>query len=134
MANVDTLQAEMVGTGAAARARHRLPSAGRIALYVVLGFLALLFLMPVYVMVVNSIKPLDEIRSGNLMALPVAWTIEPWLTAWSTAQIGVQPTGLRPYFINSFLLAPYVLLFAFLPLSFLLYRRNFPRQLAGQSL
>ena len=104
MANVDTLQAEMVGTGAAARARHRLPSAGRIALYVVLGFLALLFLMPVYVMVVNSIKPLDEIRSGNLMALPVAWTIEPWLTAWSTAQIGVQPTGLRPYFINSFLL------------------------------
>ena len=55
-------------------------------------------------MVANSIKPLDEIRSGNLMALPVAWTIEPWLTAWSTAQIGVQPTGLKPYFVNSFLL------------------------------
>ncbi|HEU0204106.1 MAG TPA: carbohydrate ABC transporter permease [Burkholderiaceae bacterium] len=60
--------------------------------------------MPVYVMVANSFKPLDEIRSGNLMALPLVWTLEPWFEAWSTAQIGVQPTGLKPYFINSFLL------------------------------
>lgn len=78
--------------------------ADRITLYLVLAFLALMFLLPVYVMVTNSVKPLDEIRSGNLMALPIAWTIEPWLTAWSTAQIGVQPTGLKPYFLNSFLL------------------------------
>jgi glucose/mannose transport system permease protein len=78
--------------------------ASRIALYTVLVFLALLFLLPVYVMVVNSLKPLDEIRGGDLMALPMQWTIEPWLTAWSTAQIGVQATGLKPYFLNSFLL------------------------------
>jgi glucose/mannose transport system permease protein len=76
----------------------------RIALYAVLFACAVVFLMPVYVMVVNSFKPLDEIRSGNLMSLPVDWTIAPWLSAWSTAQIGVQPTGLRPFFINSFLL------------------------------
>ncbi len=77
---------------------------GRFILYALLVVLAFGFLMPVYVMLVNSFKPLDEIRSGNLMALPLAWTLEPWLTAWSTAQIGVEPTGLRPYFINSFLL------------------------------
>jgi glucose/mannose transport system permease protein len=76
----------------------------RVVLYAVLLFLALLFLMPIYVMVANSFKPLDEIRGGNLMSLPVEWTVEPWLAAWSTAQIGVQPTGLRPYFVNSFLL------------------------------
>jgi glucose/mannose transport system permease protein len=86
---------------------------GRAVLYAVLLVLALFFLMPVYVMVVNSLKPLDEIRSGNLMALPLAWTVEPWLTAWSTAQIGVQPTGLKPYFINSFLMVvPAVLISA----------------------
>ncbi len=79
-------------------------SASRVALYAVLVFLALMFLLPVYVMVVNSLKPLDEIRSGDLMALPIQWTVEPWLTAWSTAQIGVQATGLKPYFLNSFLL------------------------------
>ena len=77
---------------------------GRFTLYALLGVLSILFLMPMYVMVVNSVKPLDEIRTGNLMALPRAWTIQPWLTAWSTAQIGVQATGLRPYFVNSFLL------------------------------
>jgi glucose/mannose transport system permease protein len=76
----------------------------RAALYLVLLATAFAFILPVYVMVVNSLKPLEEIRSGDLMALPIAWTIEPWLMAWSKAQIGVQATGLRPYFINSFLL------------------------------
>ena len=77
---------------------------GRVALYAVLIALAFVFVLPVYVMIVNSLKPLDEIRTGNLMALPHEWTVAPWLSAWSTAQIGVQPTGLRPFFINSFLL------------------------------
>jgi glucose/mannose transport system permease protein len=76
----------------------------RIALYAILLACAVMFLLPVYVMVVNSFKPLDEIRTGNLMSWPIDWTIAPWLSAWSTAQIGVQPTGLRPFFINSFLL------------------------------
>src|SRR5262245_41718807 len=78
--------------------------ASRGALYALLVALTLLFLLPGYGMLANSFKPLEEIRSGNRMALPVDWTIAPWLSAWSTAQIGVQPTGLRPYFINSFLL------------------------------
>jgi len=76
----------------------------RLALYLVLLSFALVFLLPIYVMLVNSLKPLDEIRSGDLLALPMTWTVAPWLTAWSTAQIGVEPTGLRPYFLNSFLL------------------------------
>jgi glucose/mannose transport system permease protein len=76
----------------------------RVVLYAVLGYLALLFLLPIYVMLANSIKPLDEIRAGDLMALPTAPTLEPWAQAWSLAQIGVQPTGLRPYFLNSFLM------------------------------
>jgi glucose/mannose transport system permease protein len=76
----------------------------RFALYAVLTVAALGFILPVYVMVVNSLKPLDEIRNGDLLALPIAWTWQPWLMAWSEAQIGVQATGLKPYFINSFLL------------------------------
>src|SRR5258706_4827265 len=80
---------------------QRLP---RVLLYAVLVYLALLFLLPIYVMLANSIKPLDEIRAGDLMALPHAPTLEPWAQAWSLAQIGVQPTGLSPYFLNSFLM------------------------------
>jgi glucose/mannose transport system permease protein len=85
-----------------AKAKHSLVS--RVALYAMLGVFAICFLLPVYVMVVNSLKPLDEIRAGDLMALPLQWTTEPWRSAWSTAQIGVQATGLKPYFLNSFLL------------------------------
>ena len=52
----------------------------------------------------NSLKPLEEITGGNMMALPSTWTLDPWRSAWSTAQIGVEPTGLKPYFLNSILM------------------------------
>jgi glucose/mannose transport system permease protein len=73
----------------------------RAAIYAILILFAVYYLLPLYVMLVNSLKPLDEIRQGNMLALPHQWTIAPWLSAWSTAQIGVSPTGLRPYFLNS---------------------------------
>jgi glucose/mannose transport system permease protein len=76
----------------------------RAAIYAVLILFAVYYLLPLFVMVVNSLKPLSEIREGNMLALPRELTFQPWLSAWSTAQIGVQPTGLRPYFLNSVLM------------------------------
>ncbi len=73
----------------------------RTLIYLVLLLFALFYLLPFGVMVINSVKPLEEITGGNMMSLPQAWTIEPWLKAWATAQIGVDPTGLKPYFWNS---------------------------------
>ncbi|OSQ53080.1 sugar ABC transporter permease [Marivita geojedonensis] len=73
----------------------------RVLIYLFLLLFALFYLLPLYVMLVNSVKPLSEITGGGMMALPEVWTIEPWLKAWSTAQIGVEPTGLKPYFWNS---------------------------------
>jgi len=73
-------------------------------IYAALIVFAIYYLLPLYVMLVNSLKPLEEIRQGDMLSLPGALTIEPWLSAWSTAQIGVQPTGLRPYFLNSILM------------------------------
>ena len=87
---------------AAARTMPPAPASSPVrVIYAVLILFAIYYLLPLYVMLVNSLKPLDEIRQGNMLALPQQWTIEPWLSAWSTAQIGVQPTGLKPYFINS---------------------------------
>lgn len=76
----------------------------QVALYGSLLLFAFLFLLPMYVMLINSVKPLDEIQTGGMMFLPQTWTFEPWLKAWSTAQIGVESTGLRPYFWNSILM------------------------------
>ena len=64
----------------------------------------LFYAMPFVIMAMNSLKPLSEITSGNIVAIPKVWTIDPWLDAWSRAQIGVEATGLRPYFINSIIM------------------------------
>ncbi|HSK39011.1 MAG TPA: carbohydrate ABC transporter permease [Arenibaculum sp.] len=73
----------------------------RPVLYTVLLAFALFYLLPLFVMLVNSVKPLDEIRSGNMLAFPEVLTFQPWVSAWGSAQIGVQAAGLKPYFWNS---------------------------------
>ncbi|MEM8581566.1 MAG: carbohydrate ABC transporter permease, partial [Pseudomonadota bacterium] len=73
----------------------------RTFLYLVLILFALFYMLPLYVMLVNSVKPLSEITGGGMMSLPQVWTLEPWSKAWNSAQIGVEPTGLAPYFWNS---------------------------------
>ena len=83
----------------------------RILIYVVLILFAFYYLLPLYVMLVNSLKPLDEIRGGGMLYLPSVWTLDPWRSAWSNAQIGVDPSGLKPYFWNSIaMVVPAVLL------------------------
>src|SRR5690606_42109632 len=76
----------------------------RALIYASLLLLSIYYLLTLYVMLVNSFKPLDEIRQGGMLSFPQQWTIEPWLSAWYTAQIGMQPTGLKPFFINSILM------------------------------
>jgi len=82
---------------------------GKIALrwllYVLLGIFAVYYLMPLFVMVTTSLKSLEEIRTGSLVALPREVTFDAWKTAWSGACTGIQCEGLRPYFWNSVLLA-----------------------------
>ena len=76
----------------------------RALIYALLLLFAVYYMLPLYVMLVNSVKPLTEIQQGRMLSLPSEFTLAPWGSAWSTAQIGVQPTGLRPYFLNSILM------------------------------
>ncbi len=82
---------------------------GRIALrwllFAVLGLFALFYLMPLFVMLTTSLKSLEEIRTGSLVAFPREVTFDAWRTAWSGACTGIQCEGLRPYFWNSVILA-----------------------------
>jgi glucose/mannose transport system permease protein len=77
---------------------------GRIAIYAFLVIVALLYLMPLWVMVTTSLKPLDEIYGGSFIGLPKAVTLDAWRAAWSEACIGTECTGLKPYFLNSLLM------------------------------
>ena len=74
---------------------------GRVIIYLILLFFALIYLAPLYVMFTTSLKGIEEIRSGNLMALPVDPTFYAWAKAWSSACTGSECEGLAPYFWNS---------------------------------
>jgi glucose/mannose transport system permease protein len=75
--------------------------AGRILLYGLLIVAALYFLVPIFVMVITSLKTMDDIRTGNLISLPREITFEAWKTAWSSACIAVKCDGIKGYFWNS---------------------------------
>ena len=77
----------------------------RLAVYALLLLAAFFFLAPLYVMLATSFKDADEIRSGNLLSLPGALKPEAWSLAWSSACTGVDCRGLKPYFMNSVIMA-----------------------------
>ena len=74
---------------------------GRTLIYMILLFFAFIYLAPLYVMFTTSLKDIEEIRSGNLMALPLDPTFYAWKKAWSSACTGSECKGLAPYFWNS---------------------------------
>ncbi len=59
------------------------------------------FLIPLYVMVVTSLKAMPEIRLGHLFSLPQELTFQPWIDAWLHACTGRDCFGLSPGFLNS---------------------------------
>ncbi|USD64487.1 carbohydrate ABC transporter permease [Vibrio sp. SCSIO 43136] len=75
---------------------------GRAAIYALLLFFCLVYLMPLFVMVTTSFKTLPDIRAGNLMTLPQEWVFDAWYKAWNTACTGVKCEGVKGYFWNSF--------------------------------
>lgn len=78
--------------------------AARIGIYAFLLTAAVFFLAPLYVMVVTSLKTMDEIRLGNLFALPMDLNLDAWRAAWSEACTGVACEGVRGGFWNSVLI------------------------------
>ncbi|MEX0732597.1 MAG: carbohydrate ABC transporter permease [Aquisalimonadaceae bacterium] len=74
----------------------------RCGIYFALIFMALVYLAPLVVMLLTSVKTLEDIRTGTLLSLPTTVTFEPWVRAWSEACAGVRCDGVRDFFWNSF--------------------------------
>ncbi|MET0350506.1 MAG: carbohydrate ABC transporter permease, partial [Rhizobacter sp.] len=60
-----------------ARPRRSAWTPARFGIYAFLFTCAVFFLFPLYVMLITSVKPMEEIRLGNLFSLPVKVTLEP---------------------------------------------------------
>jgi len=86
-------------------------SIGRIGLYAFLVCAAAFFLLPVLIMVLTSLKTMDEIRLGQIFALPGSPSLSAWWTAWGEACTGLRCDGISVGFWNSVrILVPSVVL------------------------
>eukprot|EP01132_Coremiostelium_polycephalum_P017363 gene17363-20802_t len=70
-------------------------------IYGVLLVAAIYYLLPLYVMIVTSLKGMPEIRLGNIFSPPVEITFQSWSTAWDSACTGLYCEGLKVGFMNS---------------------------------
>ena len=82
------------------RPRRRL-SRRNIFIYGTLILVSLYYLLPLYVMIVTSLKGMPEIRMGNIFAPPMEITFQPWVKAWAEACTGLNCDGLSRGFWNS---------------------------------
>ncbi len=107
MSNPATLSAAVIGADAIARAEprgarpRRAISPRNIMLYGTLFVIAVYYLLPLYVMVVTSLKGMPEIRLGNIFSPPMEITFQPWVKAWAEACTGLNCDGLSRGFWNS---------------------------------
>jgi glucose/mannose transport system permease protein len=83
------------------RRRRAIFTPARLGVYAFLLTAALFFLLPLYVMLVTSVKPMSEIRLGNLLAFPAHFTLSAWGAAWQSACTGLDCNGIQVGFWNS---------------------------------
>ncbi|MEM7301724.1 MAG: carbohydrate ABC transporter permease [Pseudomonadota bacterium] len=82
------------------RPRRRF-SRRNIFIYGTLIIVAIYYALPLYVMIVTSLKGMPEIRLGNIFSPPVEITFQPWVKAWAEACTGLNCDGLSRGFMNS---------------------------------
>lgn len=76
-------------------------SRANIIVYGTLIVVSMYYLLPLWVMVMTSLKGMPEIRLGNIFAPPLEVTFQPWVKAWSEACTGINCDGLSRGFWNS---------------------------------
>src|SRR5690606_9344544 len=96
-----TATATGISSGPRGPKPRRKISRRNIFLYGTLIVAAVYYLLPLYVMVVTSLKGMPEIRMGNIFAPPLEITFEPWVKAWAQACTGLNCDGLSRGFWNS---------------------------------
>ena len=97
--------------GARGTRPRRALSGRNIMIYGILIVMCVYYILPLWVMVMTSLKGMPEIRLGNIFAPPVEITFQPWVKAWSEACTGLNCEGLSVGFWNSVrILIPSVIL------------------------
>ncbi|HEY1945100.1 MAG TPA: carbohydrate ABC transporter permease [Roseiarcus sp.] len=88
----------------AARAANLRYVAGRAGVYAFLSFFALIYLLPLFVIVANSFRDLPEITRNGLIAFPQSFSLKAWPQAWAHFCVAGTCEGIKRNFYNSLLM------------------------------
>ena len=88
----------------AAGPRRGWPGPGRTAVYAVLLLLAAAYLLPLAVVLLNSLRTEVDISQNSMIGWPHGATLENFSRAWGSYCIAQVCQGIRPYMVNSLLL------------------------------
>lgn len=73
--------------------------------YILLTAFAAFYLVPVVIIFLNTLRPLDEIVRGGFIAWPTEMSLSHWGEAWGTFCIGGTCEGVSRFFKNSLAMA-----------------------------
>jgi glucose/mannose transport system permease protein len=94
-----TLAAPIDAEAAAAAARrYRM---GRVGVYAFLTLFAFIYVLPLFVIIANSFRPLPEIVQNGLIGIPHSLSLNAWRQAWGTYCVGGTCQGMQHNFFNS---------------------------------
>ncbi|MDB5563343.1 MAG: binding-protein-dependent transport system inner rane component [Hyphomicrobiales bacterium] len=77
----------------------------RTIIYGLLTIFAIVYLLPLVVVILNSFRQLPEIAQNGLIAWPRSFSFKAWVDAWSTYCVGGTCAGMQGNFFNSLKLA-----------------------------
>ena len=73
----------------------------RLLIYLVVSLIAAAWLVPLIVVVLNSLRSNEEIVQTSMIGWPQHWAFGNYLTAWSDFCVAQTCAGIRPYMLNS---------------------------------
>ncbi|MBR1248689.1 carbohydrate ABC transporter permease [Bradyrhizobium sp. AUGA SZCCT0169] len=73
----------------------------RMLIYLVVSLIAAAWLVPLIVVVLNSLRSNEEIVQTSMIGWPRQWAFGNYLTAWSDFCVAQTCVGIRPYMLNS---------------------------------
>ncbi len=81
--------------------RDRSFAPSRMLIYLVVSLVAAAYLLPLIIVVLNSLRSNEEIAQTSMIGWPRRWAFGNYLTAWSDFCVAQTCAGIRPYMLNS---------------------------------
>src|SRR5262249_61261872 len=73
----------------------------RILMYLLVSLIAAAYLVPLLVVLLNSLRTAEEIAQTSMIGWPKQWAWGNYVVAWGEFCVAQNCAGIRPYMLNS---------------------------------